>query len=89
MNLEDWHRLHDRLDQAHKNILNLDFGLKDLWRMHRAVYENLREANREWVDCRRSGRGSPRFDELLARAEEALKNFEGHVIIAKLMKKEP
>lgn len=88
MNLEDWQRLQDRLNQAHKYTLELSFGSTDLWRMHRAVYQNLREANNEWVNCRRTGRGSPKFDALLARAEAALKNFEGHVILAKLMKKE-
>jgi len=89
MDLGDWQLLHDRLDRAHKNTLNMTFGIKDLWRMHRAVYERLREADREWVNCRRRGQGSPRFDELLAQAEEAMKNFEGHILLAKLMDKEP
>jgi hypothetical protein len=89
MDLGDWQLLHDRLDRAHKNTLNMNFGIKDLWRMHRAVYERLREADREWVNCRRRGQGSPRFDELLAQAEEAMKNFEGHILLAKLMDKEP
>ena len=88
MDLEDWQRLHDRLDQAHKNIIGTKFGVQDLWRMHRAVYQKLQMADAEWVNCRRRGRGSLLFDELLAQAEEALKNFEGHVILAKLMKKE-
>jgi hypothetical protein len=89
MDLGDWQLLHDRLDRAHKNTLGMTFGIKDLWRMHRAVYERLREADREWVNCRRRGQGSPRFDELLAQAEEAMRNFEGHILLAKLMDKEP
>lgn len=89
MDLEDWQHLHDRLDRAHKNTLGMTFGIKDLWRMHRALYERLREADREWVNCRRRGQGSPRFDQLLAQAEEAMKNFEGHILLAKLMDKEP
>ena len=88
MDLTDWQRLHDRLDQAHRNYLAVDSYTRDLWRMHRTVYERLREADREWVNCRRRGTGSPRFDQLLTEAEECLKNFEGHVLIAKLSHKE-
>lgn len=86
--MEDWQNLHNRLDQAHRNSIGMSFGARDLWTMHRAVYECLREADREWVNCRRRGQGSPRFDELLQRAEELLKNFEGHILLAKLMNKE-
>lgn len=89
MDLEDWQRLHARLDSAHRNTIGMKFGARDLWRMHRAVYEKLREADQEWVNCRRRGVGSPRFDELLQQAEQALKNFEGHILLAKLMDKEP
>jgi len=89
MDLEDWQRLHERLDAAHRNSMGMEFGARDLWRMHRAVYEHLREADREWVNCRRRGAGSPLFDRLLSEAEEALKNFEGHIVLAKLMDKEP
>jgi hypothetical protein len=89
MDLADWQRLHDRLDQAHQGYRHTDFGARDLWRMHRAVYELLRAADQEWVKCRRRGTGSPEFDRLLAQAEECLKNFEGHLLIAKLSHKEP
>jgi hypothetical protein len=41
------------------------------------------------VNCRRRGQGSPRFDQLLVQAEEAMKNFEGHILLAQLMDKEP
>ena len=89
MDLENWQELHDRLDQAHRNTIHMQFGSRDLWIMHRAVYEKLRAADREWVNCRRRGVGSPLFDRLLTEAEEALKNFEGHILLAKLMDKEP
>ena len=89
MDLGDWQLLHDRLDRAHKNTLNMNFGMKDLWRMHRAVYDRLRLADAEWVNCRRLGQGSPLFNDLLTQAEEAMKNFEGHILLAKLMDKEP
>lgn len=88
MDLDDWQNLNDRLDQAHRNSIGIVFGSRDLWIMHRAVYEKLREADREWVNCRRRGVGSPRYDELLQQAEESLKNLEGHILLAKLMNKE-
>ena len=88
MDMEDWQNLHNRLDRAHKLTLGMRFGIKDLWRMHRAVYDRLQLANAEWVNCRQRGRGSPRFDELMTQAEEAMKNFEGHIMIAKLLDKE-
>ena len=88
MDLEDWQLLHDRLDQAHRNTIGSRFGVRELWIMHRAVQEKLNLANAEWVNCRRRGRGSARFDLLLQQAEESLKNFEAHILIAKLMNKE-
>ena len=88
MNLEDWQSLHDRLDQAHRNSIGATIGAREFWIMHRAVSEKLSLANAEWVNCRRRGRGSYKFDELLQQAEEALKNFEAHILMAKLMHKE-
>lgn len=87
--MEDWQKLHNRLGTAHRNTMHIRIGTVDLWRMHRAVYEKLREANQEWVNCRHRGTGSPKFDQLLEQAEEALKNLEGHILMAKLMDKEP
>jgi hypothetical protein len=89
MDLEDWQRLHDRLDQAHRNTIGSTIGAREFWTMHRAVQERLNLANSEWVNCRRRGRGSPRFDQLLTQAEEQLRNFEAHILLAKLMTKEP
>ncbi len=88
MDLEDWQLLHDRLDQAHRNSIGSRFGVREFWTMHRAVQEKLNLANAEWVNCRRRGYGSPKFDSLLQQAEEVLKNFEAHILIAKLMNKE-
>ena len=88
MNLEDWQHLHDRLDRAHRNYILHGVSSRDLWTMHRTVYECLREADREWVNCRRRGAGSPRFDQLLTEAEEALKTFEGYIMIAVLSQKD-
>lgn len=89
MDLEDWQRLHDRLDSAHRASVGSRIGVKEFWLMHRSIYETLQKANAEWVNCRRRGVGSPRFDQLLAQAEESLKNFEGYILMAKLMNKEP
>jgi len=88
MDLTDWQQLQDRLDQAHRHTIGSRFGLREFWTMHRAVQERLNLANAEWVNCRRRGRGSPRFDGLLQQAEESLKNFEAHILIAKLMNKD-
>ena len=93
MDLKDWQRLHDRLDAAHRGYIGIrldsEFGIRDLWTMHRAIYEKLRAADGEWVNCRHKGTGTPKFDQLLTEAEEALRNFEGHLLLAKLMTKEP
>lgn len=86
--MEDWQKLHDRLDRAHRDYIQCHFGLRDLWIMHRAVYEKLREADREWVNCRRRGQASELFNRLMAQAEESLKSFEGHILIAKLKQKD-
>jgi hypothetical protein len=87
MDLEDWQKLHDRLDQAHRNSIGASMGTREFYTWHRAVYELLAQADSEWVNCRR-GRGSSLFDDLLVRAEEVLKNFEAHILMAKLMHKE-
>ena len=88
MDLTDWQNLQDRLDLAHRATIGARFGLHEFWIMHRAVQERLNLANSEWVNCRRRGQGSHRFDTLLAQAEESLKNFESHILIAKLMNKD-
>lgn len=88
MDLDDWQNLHDRLDSAHRATVGTRIGVREFWIMHRTVYELLRQANAEWVNCRRRGTGSTKFDNLLTQAAESLKIFEGYVLIAKLMNKE-
>ena len=88
MDLENWQQLHDRLDQAHRNAIGCKFGARDLRTMHRAVYTKLQEADREWVECRRLGRATPKFERLLTEAQEAVKNFESYILIAKLKQKD-
>ena len=88
MDMTDWQHLHDRLDSAHRATIGTRIGAREFWTMHRTVYELLQQANAEWVNCRRRGTGSTKFDDLLGRAAEALKNFEGYILIAKLMHKE-
>ena len=88
MDLEDWQLLQDRLDQAHRDSIGSRVGAREFWTMHRAVQEKLNLANSEWVYCRRRGRGSIKFDSVLHQAQAALKNFEAHILIAKLMHKE-
>lgn len=88
MDLENWQELHDRLDQAHRNSMGVGMGTKEFFTWHRAVYSLLKQADSEWVNCKRRGRGSPLFDDLLHQAEEVLKNFEAHILMAKLMHKE-
>jgi hypothetical protein len=87
MDFEDWQRIHDRLDQAHKASIGLGLGTKEFWTWHRAVYSRLQQANSEWVICRRKGRATPRYVRLLEEAEETLKNFESYILIAKLMQR--
>lgn len=88
MDLEDWQLLHDRLDLAHRHSVGSRVGVQEFHTMHRAVQQKLNLANSEWVNCRRCGRGSSKFDSLLQQAEAALKNFEAHILIAKLMHKD-
>lgn len=88
MDLEDWQNLQNRLDSVHRHCLGSQIGSREFYTMHKTVDALLQKADAEWVNCRRYGRGSIRFNELLAQAEEALKNFEGYVLLAKLMHKE-
>lgn len=88
MDLEDWRQLDRRLDRARCVYLGATVGTHDLWRMNRAATRLLQEANAEWVNCRRRGRGSPKFDHLLSEATEVIRNFEAHLMLAKLMHKE-
>jgi len=88
MKLEIWQDFSDRLDQAHTQALKLHFGVKELWTMYRAVQSLLRLASIEMVECRRRKKPTGKYVEIMRQAEEALKNFESHVILATLMKKD-
>ena len=88
MNLENWQEFSDRLDQAHSQALKLQFGVKELWTMYRNVQTLLRLASIEMVECRRRKKTTGKYVEIMQQAEQALKNFENHVILATLMKKD-
>ena len=88
MNLENWQEFSDRLDQAHSQALKLKFGVKELWTMYRNVRSQLTLASMEMVECRRRKKATDKYMEIMQQAEEALKNFEAHVILATLMKKD-
>lgn len=88
MNLENWQEFSDRLDQAHSQALKLKFGVKELWTMYRNVQSQLKLASMEMVECRRRKKTTDKYVETMQQAEEALKNFEAHVILATLMKKD-
>ena len=88
MNLENWQEFSDRLDQTHSQALKLKFGVKELWTMYRNVQTLLRLASIEMVECRRRKKPTTKYVETMQQAEEALKNFENHVILATLMKKD-
>ena len=88
MNLENWQEFSDRLDQAHSQALKLKFGVKELWTMYRNVQSQLKLASMEMVECRRRKKPTDKYMETMQQAEEALKNFEAHVILATLMKKD-
>jgi hypothetical protein len=88
MKLEIWQDFSDRLDQAHAQALKLQFGVKELWIMYRAVQSLLRQASIEMVECRRRKKPTDKYMKIMQQAEEALKNFESHVILATLMKKD-
>ncbi len=88
MNLENWQEFSDRLDQAHSKALKLKFGVKELWTMYRNVQSQLKLASMEMVECRRRKKATEKYMEIMQQAEEALKNFEAHVILATLMKKD-
>lgn len=88
MKLENWQEFSDRLDQAHSQALKLKFGVKELWTMYRNVQTLLRLASIEMVECRRRKKATDKYVETMQQAHEALKNFENHVILATLMKKD-
>lgn len=87
MNLQDWDETQARLDKCLTQLANLpDRTRLDCKRMARTVQELMRLADQERVICRRRRTVTPRYTTLMQQAQEALTNFEGHVIFAALMK---
>lgn len=87
MKLEDWNETNDRLNKCLDNIEQLPRHCRrDCRRMSRTVIDLLRVADSERVISRRRSAVTPRFEEYMTRAQEALTNLEGHVIFARLMK---
>jgi hypothetical protein len=87
MKLEDWDEINERFCKCRGKIDFLPrFARRDCRRMSRAVSEMLRLADQERVHCRRLNCVSSQFEHYMARAQEALTNFEGHVIFASLMR---
>jgi hypothetical protein len=87
MTLESWDELNHRLYKCAQNMSRLSAQFKlDCGRMRDNVHNLLRAADQERVNCRRQGRVTLRFENLMQQAQEALQNLEGHVTLAILMR---
>lgn len=75
----------DREDRPQPDCFELRRAYYDCMRMYTTTYQLLAEADREWVTCRRRGKVTHRFNELMSQAEECLKNFEKYVLLAHLL----
>ena len=56
----------------------------DLRRMLDAADNHITELSKEAVTCRRLQRATRRYEEIHQQAEQALRNFEQHLLMAKL-----
>lgn len=88
MDLAKYQELREKLDMAHVQMLPMRMDKTDLWRMERNCERLMSEITEEEVKCRRSGKPTFRYQDLLVEAEEAVKNLEGYILIAKLTVKE-
>lgn len=89
MNLEYWDELSARCDRAYAQIPKLPpYATQDCRKMGKAVLELLTKADTEKINCRRLHRVTVKFEELMNQAEQALHNFEAHVVFAQLLKKD-
>lgn len=87
MELEDWDVINARLHDCLQKVDHLpQYVRRDCRRMADTVLKLLREADQERVICRRRGCVTTGFCEKLNQAQEALLNFEGHVVFASLLK---
>ena len=57
---------------------------RDLRRMLDVAERHLTELSKEAVTCRRQRRATRRYEEIHQQAEQALRNFEQHLLMAKL-----
>ena len=57
---------------------------RDLRRMLDAADNHITELSKEAVTCRRLRRATRRYEEIHQQAEQALRNFEQHLLMAKL-----
>lgn len=79
--------LQERFDLAERIARALPTRTRrDCMRMSDHVREHFQEASRALVECRRLHRVTAQYEQSLVRIEESLQNFEGYVIMAKLMK---
>lgn len=88
MDLEKYEDLRRRLNLAHVQMLPMRVDKADLWRMERNCERLMSEITEEEVRCRRQGKPSFHYLDLLEQAEESVKNLEGYILIAKLTLKE-
>lgn len=57
---------------------------RDLRRMLDVAERHLTELSKEAVTCRRQRRATRRYEEIHQQVEQALRNFEQHLLMAKL-----
>ena len=57
---------------------------RDLRRMLDVAERHLTELSKEAVTCRRQRRATRRYEEIHQQAEQALRNFEQHLLMARL-----
>lgn len=89
MTLEDWDELNSRLYTCISRFPRLpSHTMRDCRRMSDTVIELLRQADQERVICRRRRTLTARYEQCMEQAQQALRNLEGHVIMATLMRKD-
>lgn len=89
MTLQDWDEFNRRLYTCVSRFSSLPpHTSRDCYRMGDTVTGLLRLADQERVICRRRRTVTLHYERLMHQAEEALRNLEGHVIMATLMRKD-
>jgi hypothetical protein len=87
LKMATFEELQERFELAERNARALPTRTRrDCVRMGDHVRDLFQAASRAAVECRRLRRVTPRYEQCLAAVEESLQNFEGYVIMAKLMK---